>query len=156
MARGGLPSITVDHGTVTHAAYDLAVELEDADSTGRSPFPRRPMVLLIGLTDDTGRAVWARDLVNVLLDQQTEARLAVPAPPPGPHLTRPCRPSPETVLALQPDVIVTLDDAALEVASSWCDRRSTVLVHHTGERTTSFELLSWRIGASYGRKKSSK
>jgi hypothetical protein len=57
-------NVLVDHGAVTHAAHDVPVELEDADPTGRSPFPRRPMVLLMGLTDDTGRAVWARDLVN--------------------------------------------------------------------------------------------
>jgi hypothetical protein len=144
-------AVVVDPGAVTHDAQRPVTELEDADPAGRSPFPRRPMVLLLGLDVDAGRSVWARDMVHALLDSQVEARIAVPVPPAGPHLTRPSRPSQATVVALRPDVVVTLDEAALDVASSWCDRRSTIVVHHTGERTTTHELLSWRIGASYGR-----
>ena len=104
-----------------------------------------------GWNTEPGRAVWARDLANALLAQHIEARLALASPPLPPHRCRPCLPESGSIATLQPDVIVTLDDTALDMAPSWCDRRSTVIVHHTGERTLASELVTWRVGQAAGR-----
>ena len=143
--------ILLDPGAASHDAEAPIGAFERAAAEGRSPFPRAPLVLFVGLEPESGRAIWARDLVNRLLDHGIEARLATVSEPDPPHLTRPCRPEAETVHALGPDVIVTLDDSALAIAPSWCDRRSTVVVHHTGERTLATELVSWRLGVASGR-----
>jgi hypothetical protein len=143
--------VLVDPGCHAHDPEVSTDPVEDAVPEGRSPFPRRPIVLFVALEPDVGQAVWARNLVNDLLAHDTEARLATVSNPGGRHLTRPCRPSRETVRALQPDVVIALDDTAAEQVPSWCDRRSTAVIHHTGERTLSTELVSWRIGEGTGR-----
>ena len=143
--------ILLDPGAASYDAEAPIGAFERAAAEGRSPFPRAPLVLFVGLEPESGRAIWARDLVNRLLDHGIEARLATVSEPDPPHLTRPCRPEAETVRALGPDVIVTLDDSALAIAPSWCERRSTVVVHHTGERTLATELVSWRLGVASGR-----
>ena len=70
---------------------------------------------------------------------------------PGLHLTRPCAPVEATIQALHPDVIITLDDAAAEMAPVWCrDSRSTVLVELAIDPSV-IQLVSWQIGHDEGR-----
>jgi hypothetical protein len=143
--------LLVDPGATVHDAMGTTAIVASATAEGRSPFPRRPLVLFIGIDHDLGVGVWARNLVNALLATDVEARLAVATRPGGPHLTGPCLPTADTVRALRPDVVVTLDDDAADAVPEWCDQRSTVIVHHTGERTLTAELVSWRIGDADGR-----
>ncbi len=144
-------TVWVDPGAPSHDETASPGPMESAVDEGRSPFPRAPLVVLIALERESGRAVWASNLVNALLEHRVEARLALESPPPPPYRCRPCLPDQNSIQALQPDVIITLDDTALDVVPSWCDRRSTVLVHHTGERTLTAELVSWRVGEAAGR-----
>jgi hypothetical protein len=142
--------VLVDPGATSH---DTAAELAPgpASADGRSAFPRAPLVLFVGLEHESGRAIWARDMVNGLFDHDVEGRLATTPHAPAPHLSTPCPADRATLRTLQPDIVVTLDDTALATVPDWCDRRSTVIVHHTGERTLRTELVSWRIGATFGR-----
>jgi hypothetical protein len=142
--------VLVDPGSTSH---DPAAEVVPgpASPDGRSAFPRAPLVVFVGLEHESGRAIWARDLVNRLFDHDVEGRLATTPHAPAPHLSVPCPADRATLRTLQPDIVVTLDDTALATAPEWCDRRSTVIVHHTGERTLTTELVSWRIGATFGR-----
>jgi hypothetical protein len=146
VARG---AILVDPGATSHDP--TAEPAVGPVSSGRSAFPRAPIVLFIGLEHESGRAVWARDMVNRLFDHDVEGRLATTPVASVPHLSAPCPCEVDTLHALEPDIVVTLDDTALATVPAWCDRRSTVIVHHTGERTLSTELVSWRIGATFGR-----
>ena len=143
--------LLIDPGCHTHDPGTSVMPVANAVPEGRSPFSRRPLVVFLALEPDSGRAVWARNLVDQLLENETEARLATAAVVEGRHLTRPCRPVHETLRALQPDVVITLDDTAETRVSAWCDRRSTAVIRHTGERTLSIELVSWRIGDAAGR-----
>ena len=143
--------VLVDPGAPVHDPMGAIDTVGSATPAGRSPFPRRPIVVFVGLEHDVGVGVWSRNVVNGLLAEDVEGRLAVSSPPDGPHLTGPCLPTAETIRALRPDVVVTLDDTAADTVPAWCDQRSTVLVHHTGERTLSTELVSWRIGDADGR-----
>lgn len=164
--RPGVPYERSDDGLVIDAApgtllVDAAAHVHDtwaplggievASPNGRPPFPWRPVVLLLGAEDDLDLADWARQLVNRLLELDIEARLAVPSPPDGRWLTRPCLPVPETVAALAPDVLVTLDDRAHRDAPGWCTLRRTVHVELDPRPATSIELVSWRLGVEQGR-----
>lgn len=145
-------ALVVDPHAPAHDPHaPVGSDLRPALPEGRSPFPRAPLVLFLGLERDPGRGVWSRAMVEALLAEDVESRLAVAPVPPGPHLTGPCAPSEDTVRALEPDVVVALDDLALVQAPRWCTHRKTVLVHHTGERTLGSELVPWRIGHDQGR-----
>lgn len=146
VARG---TIMVDPGATSHDS--MAEPGSGAPSTAQPAFPRAPVVLFLGLEHDPGRAIWARDMVNRLFDHDVEARLATTPLADPPHLSGPYVAGREAVRVLRPDVVVTLDDTALIEVPDWCDRRSTVIVGHTGERTLTTELVSWRIGAAEGR-----
>jgi hypothetical protein len=143
--------VLVDATAPSHDPWGDIGSPEPASERGRSPFPRRPLVLFLGLEADLARAVWARNLVNELIGEEIEPRLCVPSVPAGPHLTRPCAPTRESVRALRPDLVVTLDDTAAREAASWCDHRSTITIQHTGERTLATELVPWRLGVAEGR-----
>lgn len=146
--------LLVDRGAVAFDPWAGPPPLEDASPDGRSPFPYRPVVLLIGLEHDVLLADWGRATVNGLIRAGCGGRLAVPAPTEGLHLTTPCRPSAPSVRALEPDVVVALDHEALDRATSWLDdagNRSTVTVLLTPGTETEPELVSWRIGDSRGR-----
>lgn len=140
-----------DTGTVTHDPNVAPHTLAPAQPVGTPVFPRSPLVVFLACEPDLGRATWARDMVNSLVHSGTEARLATASVPAPPHLTTPCAPTASTIDALGPDIVVTLDDAALDLAPTWCRRRSTVIVHHTGERRLDSEIQPWRLGVELGR-----
>jgi hypothetical protein len=101
---------------------------------------------------DLHPALWARDVVNQLVHHDVEARLATPVPVDGPHLTGPCLPTEASVRALDPDVVVALDRAALASAPRWCDgNRSTVLVDATDLDVPATQLVSWNVDRAQGR-----
>ena len=105
--------LLIDRGAVAHDPWRLQPNLEVASPDGRPPFRWRPVVLLLGLETDLDLAETARGIANGLLARDVEARLAVPEVPEGFYLTRPCRPVAETVQALDPDVVIALDQSAL-------------------------------------------
>jgi hypothetical protein len=110
------------------------------------------VVLFLGAEPDPDLADWCRITVNGLLATGVEGRLAVPAPTGGLHLTRPCAPTPASVAALAPDVVVALDEASLERASRWLgEDRSAVVVEMTQHTSALVETVPWRIGVARGR-----
>jgi hypothetical protein len=145
--------LLIDRGAHAHDPWADTGEVNDADRAGRPPFPRRPIVLLLATAVVPHGAGWARELVNDLVRADIEGRLALPDAARGLHLTRPCAPSVQTVRALAPDVIVTLDAGARESAPEWCEGdRSTVIVDCTPELVgPAPELVSWQIGRARGR-----
>src|SRR4051794_31233675 len=82
--------VIVDPGAAVHDPWRVPLDVLPALSLARSPFPCRPVALFLGLEDDPYLADWTRRMVNELVEHQTEARIAVPAPTAGLHLTRPC------------------------------------------------------------------
>lgn len=142
----------VDHGASVHDPWQPLGALHDASRAGRSPFPYRPVVLFLGAEPDPDLADWCRITVNGLLAAGVEGRLAVPAPTGGLHLTRPCAPTPASVAALAPDVVVALDEASLERASRWLgEDRSAIVVEMTQHTSALVETVPWRIGVARGR-----
>jgi len=70
----------------------------------------------------------------------------------GLHLTQPCLPSEASIRALRPDVVVALDDDALERIPVWCGSdRSTVAIALSPDVAATEELVSWQLGRSRGR-----
>ncbi len=148
--RGG--ATLADPGAASHDPIAPVGALEPAVAESRSPFPRAPLVLFLGLQPESGTGdLGPRPRQPPLRARgrgSPRDRFATPAPAPEPALPAESRNASERC---RPDVIVTLDEAALTVAPRWCDRRSTVIVHHSGERTLSTDVLSWQIGESLGR-----
>ena len=148
--HGGL---VVDQGAVVHDPWAPVGPLEPASPTGRPPFPWRPVTLFLGLTPDPLVTDWVRQMVNGLLrGRDVEARMAVPSPTRGLHLSRPCTPEAATVVALRPDVVVALDGRAVDAATSWLNGdRSAVVIELTPGTEPAPEVVSWRIGEARGR-----
>jgi hypothetical protein len=144
--------LAVDRGAHVHDPLSDPAPIEVAHAEGRSPFPVRPIVLFLAVEGGGGETEWARRLVNDLLAEDVEARLAAAEVAEGAHLTRPCRPDPASVAALRPQVVVALDAGAAAVASPWCasDRRTVVVevAPGLGEEPA---LVDWRIGRASGR-----
>lgn len=146
--------LLIDRGSVAFDPWQDLGATQDASPDGRSPFPYRPVVLLLGLGHDALLADWGRSIVNGLIRADVEGRLAVPAPTEGLHLTVPCLPSAASMRALQPDVLVALDEEALDQATVWLQEagnRSTVTMLLTPGTEAEPELVSWRIGEARGR-----
>lgn len=142
----------LDPGVAVHDPWRVYPQLVAASSSGRSPFPRKPLLLVLGSERDPDVADWARVRVNELVQSSTEGRIAVPEPTGGLHLTRPCSPEEATVKALRPAAILALDKGASEVAHGWLgDDRSAVVIEMTPETADRIELVPWRIGAGVGR-----
>jgi len=142
----------VDHGASVHDPWQPIGAPQDASRAGRPPFPYRPVVLFLGTEPDPDLADWCRITVNALLATGVEGRLAVPAPTGGLHLTRPCAPTPASVAGLAPDVVVALDESALEQASRWLgDDRSAIVIEMTQHTAALVETVPWRIGVARGR-----
>ena len=145
-------AFVVDRGSTVHNPWRHIGTPEAASPLGRSPFPSRPTALFLGTEPDPDLADWVRFTVNELVRRGTEGRIAVPVPTGGLHLTRPCTPTTASVAALVPDVVVTLDPDAHDVAMQGLgDDRSAVIVDLTRDTTAAIELVSWRIGHSMGR-----
>jgi hypothetical protein len=111
-------SVLVDHGAHVHDPAADGGALRPATGWGRSPFPWRPLVVLVALGTDAPLA-WARSLVNDLMGEDVEARLATTTTVAGPHLTRPCLAGAGSIGALRPDVVVAVDDEARAALPPW-------------------------------------
>jgi len=146
-----------DNGAVVHDPWLPPGRLEHASPLGRPPTGRR-LVLFLGLEPDPYLGDWVRGLVNDLLDLDVEGRIAVPTPTAGLHLTKPCAPTEQSIRALAPEVVVALDDAAVELSAASLDRRRCHVVRLTAGTgadvvTESLRVGRWRrrIEASFGR-----
>ncbi len=147
-----LGTLVLDPGAHVHDPWQPIEELRVASELGRSPFPRRPIVVFVGRQSDAKVADWARRLVNRLIRRDIEARLALPIVAPGLQLTCPVLPSEASIRALAPDAVVALDAEASAQAQHWCrDERSTVFIELDRELSSSMQLVSWQIGHSSGR-----
>jgi len=145
-------TLVLDPGAHVHDPRQPIEELRVASELGRSPFPRRPLVLFVGSEQDAKLADWARRLVNRLIRRDVEARLALPTIAEGLHLTSPLLPCEASMRALAPDAVVVLDPEASARAQHWCrNQRSTVFIELDRTQWTGAELVSWQIGHSSGR-----
>lgn len=151
----GSPGVVPVPGAVSHDPWVPVAELADAVPEGRPPFPSRPVVLAIGLEDDLDQSDAARGIVNALLRNGVEGRLAVPEVTEGLLSAQPCAPTEATVRALRPEVVIVLDDTARVAVEGWLGRmdrvRGTVLVELTNDIAMDIELVSWRLGETQGR-----
>lgn len=142
-------------GAVSHDPWVPVTELADAVPEGRPPFPSRPVVLVLALENDLEQADAARGIVNALLRNGVEGRLAVPEVTEGLLSAQPCAPTEATVRALRPEVVIVADEAARVAVERWLDGmdrvRGTVLVELTTDIAMDVELVSWRIGVAQGR-----
>jgi hypothetical protein len=141
-----------DPGAHAHDPWRPISRLEDASTLGRPPFPRRPVVVFLAFEPEVEALQWARSLVNNLVRRDVEGRLAMLDVAEGLHLTQQCLPSRESIRALDPDVIVALDEVALERVPVWCaDNRSVVSVEYTPDVAATVELVSWQLERARGR-----
>ena len=70
--------------------------------------------------------------------------MAVTRVPEGDHLTRPCLPDLRSLEVLRPQVIVTLDAGAVELAEAWCGRtRYASIVDLDPDATRPIEVRPW-------------
>ena len=119
---------------------------------GRPPFPRRPVALLLACEPDVEPLDWSRSIVNNLVRRDVEGRLAMFDVADGLHLTQPCSPTEQSVHALRPDIIVVLDEQALDRASVWAGNdRSTVIVAFTPDVAATAEIIPWQLDRAKGR-----
>jgi len=145
-------TLLVDPGAHVHDPWRPPGPIEAASRLGRLPFPRRPVVVFLACEPDVEVLDWARSLVNNLVRRDVEGRLAMLEISEGLHLTQPCLPSEESIRTLKPDVIVALDQTALERAPVWCRTdRSVVLVEFTPDVAVTAELVSWQLERARGR-----
>jgi hypothetical protein len=144
--------LLVDPGAHAHDPWRPITALEDASPLGRPPFRRRPVVVFLACEPDVEALDWSRSLVNNLVRRDVEGRLAMFDIAEGLHLTQQCLPSEASIRSLCPDVIVALDETALDRAPAWCaDSRSAVVIAYTPDVGTTYELVSWRLGRAQGR-----
>jgi hypothetical protein len=142
----------VDSGAHVHDPWRAIAPPQPASELGRPPFPRRPIVVFLACEPDVEVLDWARSIVNNLVRRDVEGRLALLDIAEGLHLTQPCLPTEESIRALSPDVIVALDQAALDQLPAWCGtNRSTVAVTFTPDVAATVELVSWQLERAQGR-----
>ncbi|HEY5171778.1 MAG TPA: hypothetical protein VIK54_08645, partial [Acidimicrobiia bacterium] len=145
-------AFVIDRGAHVHDPWTSLGPLLPASERGRPPFPRRPVVVFAATEVDAAVADWARRMVNRLVRREVEGRLALAAADDGLHLTRPCLSGAESIRALAPDVIVTLDGGAAASAADWCGGdRSTVVIELVDEPAITERLVSWQIEQARGR-----
>jgi hypothetical protein len=137
--------LLVDDGATVHDPWRPVGAVEDASPLGR-PMATRPVALFLGFERDPYLADWVRALANGLASHDVEGRIAVPEPTGGRHLTRPCAPTEESVGALAPEVVVALDDPAVERSAAWIGRRRHGLVRLTPDTAPAVAVGSARIG----------
>lgn len=144
-------TLRIDPGSVASSAPSRVAA--DARADGRPPFRWRPVVLLLAGAGDARTAEAAGRLVDALIPLDVEARLAVADPVPALTRTQPCRPTETSVRALAPDVIVALDDLALDLADRWSPTRATSVVVWSPELGDRIELIAWTVGVAQGRRR---
>jgi hypothetical protein len=147
LQRGGrarAAALLVDSGAGVHDPAAVDRQLLVASPLGRSPFPRRPLVVFLGVDPAEATSARAHDLTDALIGLDVEARLALPWFPEGPHLTRPCTPELRSLEVLRPDVLVVLDELAAERAEAWSGRhRATTIVTVDPAVPTPVEIRPW-------------
>jgi hypothetical protein len=144
LARG---DVLVDPGVVVHDPWRSVCTPADASPNGR-PLDARPVALFLGLERDPYLADWVRALVNGLVRRGVEGRIAIPEPTGGLHLTKPCAATEASVAALTPEVIVALDEQAVELSATWQGRRPCGLVRLTPDTTAAVAVERGRGGPS--------
>jgi len=148
----GSGALAIDPGAHTHDPHRPLGPPQVASERGRPPFPRRPLVVFLGV--ETPADEWLGRFVNRLVRRDVEARIAAPEIAAGLHLTRPCRPEEASIRALAPDIVVTMDAAAAACVDDWCaDDRATVVVAWDPDLRDPMELVSWQIGRASGRRR---
>ena len=139
----GTGTVLVDPGAAVHDPWRPIEGLAPASVLGRPPDLDRPVVLFLGFDEDPYLADWVRSAVNALVRRDIEGRIAVPTPTEGLHLTQPCSPTVESVVALVPDVVVILDAEASERIAAWLDPGSRgAFIELTEDTTRDIELVS--------------
>jgi hypothetical protein len=136
LARG---DVLVDPGVVVHDPWRPVRTPAHASPTGR-PLDARPVALFLGVERDPYLADWVRAAVNGLVRRGVEGRIAIPEPTGGLHLTKPCAPTEASVGALTPEVIVALDDPAVELFGPWVGCRPCGLVQLTPDTTAAVRV----------------
>jgi len=144
-------SVVVDPRARVHDPYVDPGPVAAAAPEGRSPFPNRPVVVLLSSDADAERAAWAGRLADALLDVDVEARVATAATTSTSRLTRACLPTAESLATLRPDVVVALDGTAVEQAHTWCAGIRATVVVRLDDDVAGIELVPWRLGVSQGR-----
>jgi hypothetical protein len=144
LARGDL---LVDPGVVVHDPWRPVCTPADASPTGR-PLNARPVTLFLGVERDPYLADWVRAVVNGLVRRGVEGRIAIPEPTGGLHLTKPCAATEASVAALTPEVVVALDEQAVELFATWVGRRACGLVRLTPDTTAAVTIARGRVGPS--------
>jgi hypothetical protein len=144
LARG---DVLVDPGVVVHDPWRPVSTPADASPTGR-PLDARPVALFLGVERDPYLADWVRASVNGLVRRGVEGRIAMPEPTGGLHLTKACAPTEASVDALTPEVIVVLDDSAVELFGAWVGRRPCGLVRLTPDTTAAVRVERRGAGPS--------
>jgi hypothetical protein len=139
--------VLVDPGVVVHDPWRPVCGPTDASPAGR-PLDARPVALFLGLERDPYLADWVRAVVNGLVRRGVEGRIAIPKPTGGLHLTRPCATTEASVAALTPEVIVALDDEAVELFAAWAGHRACGLVRLTPDTTAAVTVERARVGPS--------
>jgi hypothetical protein len=144
LARGEL---LVDPGVAVHDPWQPVADTADASPTGR-PLDARPVALFLGVERDPYLADWVRVAVNGLVRRGLEGRIAIPEPTGGLHLTKPCAPTDGSFHALKPEVVVALDDQAVELVATWVGHRPFGLVRLTPDTTAAVTVERVRVGPS--------
>jgi hypothetical protein len=144
--------LLIDAGSSVHDPWMPVAPVSPPASELAPPFSRLPVVLLIGVELDSDQADWARALANGLLRHGVDARLAVPEPADGLHLTRPCLPGPDAISSIRAHVVVPLDDATTVRLEGWLDGdRRAFVAEFSPDMTLGVQLVDWRIGLDAGR-----
>lgn len=164
LVRAGVPHDVVDGCVVVHGGQ-VVVEprarahhpsLGPAPSgpavpEGRPPFPCRPVVVALASEDDAERVRWAASVVDALVVLDVEARVATTHESVPTLLTAPCLPVPASIDALQPDVVLALDVAAVTHAEAWCRTMRRTVVVVLDDDVSGVALVPWRLGVAQGR-----
>jgi hypothetical protein len=128
--------------------------VDDAVERGRPPFPCRLVVVLLSSDGDPDRAAWAGRVADALLALDVEARVASSCPAATTRLTRACRPTAASLMALRPDVVLALDAAAVDQAEAWCAELRATVVVALDDEVDGIELVPWRLDVARGRLRS--
>jgi len=144
LARGDL---LIDPGVVVHDPWRPVCSLADASPAGR-PVEARPVALFLGVEGDPYLADWVRVIVNGLVRRGVEGRIAIREPTAGLHLTKPCAPTERSVDALTPEVVVALDDEAVDLSVAWLGSRPYGLVRLTPDTTGAVIVETMRVHRS--------
>ncbi len=143
--------LLVDPGAVAHDPDQAPAPAAVGEPAEAPPFPWRPIVVFVAdaaVTVERVREV--RDLVNHLIDLDVEARSTLLPVSEGPNLTAPVAGDDRSLSALDPAVVVALDESALArvLGMDGFARETTVVAFEPDHAIT---LVPWTIGRASGR-----